>query len=67
MTTLLSFADLCYLSEDFRSSAKKTIHIRVLEWLHRRGNHTALVESAIEVLIIYAKLGEKGFDKATCV
>ena len=47
-----------YPSEDFRSSAKRSVHNRVLELLRRRGHHIALVESAVEVLIIYAELGE---------
>ena len=54
------FVCLYCLSEDFRSSAKRSIHIRILELLRCRSNHLALVESAVEVLIIYTQLGEGG-------
>ena len=59
MSAILLFVCFDYPPlEDFRSSAKRSIHIRVLELLRHRRNHIALVESAVEVLIIYAELSE---------
>ncbi len=61
--TLLSFKckllHVIIFSDEFRATAcKQNIHTRILRLMQSRPNHSLLIESSLEVLIIFTELRE---------